>query len=91
MQLTVCLVAFWLSLFFAMATDSCSTKCNTGYGNWAYPVTWGGIALSLLPASVGVTLAAVRRSIMWVWPALGLVIVVGSFIAGAALTETISG
>jgi hypothetical protein len=87
--LTACLVAFWLSLLFAMATDSCN-PCNMGYGNWAYPVAWGGIAVSVLLASVGVTLAAVRQSIMWVWPALGLVIVVGSFIAGAALAATIS-
>jgi hypothetical protein len=88
LQLPACLVAFWLSAFFAMA--DCRTECNTVYADLIYPVTWGGIAVSLLLASVGVILAAVRRSIMWVWPALGLVIVVGSFIAGAALTEAAS-
>lgn len=82
--------ATWVSLFFAFATDSCSGDCPPvpyGIDNWIYPVTWGGIAVALTMGTFGPLISIWRRWYMFVWPAIALVIVIVSVVAGFAMTE----
>lgn len=48
-------------------------------------VMWGGIAITLVITAAGVGMAGARRRRMWVWPALGLVLLVSSFLLGFAV------
>ena len=78
-------VAVLLSAFFVMASDSCgatAVTCNTDWIVYAYIVVWGGVALALVGATVGTILGGLRHRATWMWPLIGIVVVVASFIAG---------
>ncbi len=78
----------WGSFFFALAADSCQSPCDGSPITWAYLVTWGGTAIAAVIAVVGVTIAAARGRLMWLWPtlALGLIVVAGG--AGVLLVNS---
>jgi hypothetical protein len=81
-------VAF--SFFFIMATDSCgSHSCNYDALGTAYIVTWGGVGLAILIGAVGIIVAAVKNYLMWVWPAISLVIIAVSTGIGVALANSV--
>lgn len=81
--------SLFFSPFFVMATDSCGhDDCRDSLVAWAYVVTWGGLALAAVTAVAGMVVAARRRSVMWVWPALALVLVVVTFAIGAQLASS---
>jgi hypothetical protein len=84
-------LVFYFSLFLAMATDSCFERCREEYIGYAWAVTWGGIAVALKLTLVGVTVGAVRRRLMVVWPLLGIAIVVVSVVVGANLADAAAG
>lgn len=82
-------VSLFFSPFFVMATDSCGhNNCRDSLVTWAYVVTWGGVALGVVVAVAGMITAARRRTAMWVWPALALLLVVVTFVIGAQLASS---
>ena len=79
------------SPFFVMATDACGPNdCDLSRITLAYAVTWGGVALATVLAIVGMVSAVRRNTIMWFWPAAALVLVVVSFVIGAALAMSVT-
>jgi hypothetical protein len=81
--------SLWLSLLFAMATDSCEAQCNFGVLGAAYLVTWGGVSIAAIVAIVGTFVAVVRGKILWIWPTLGLALIVVSFVVGVTLADSV--
>ena len=80
-----------LSPFFVMTTDGCGpNNCHMAALTWAYVVTWGGVALAVLVAVVGMVRAARRGTAMWIWPAAALVVVVVTFGLGFLLAVSVS-
>ena len=78
-----------ISPFFVMSTDACGHEnCRDSLVTWAYVVTWGGLALAAVVGIGGMIAAARRKTRMWVWPALALLLVVGSFAVGATLASS---
>jgi hypothetical protein len=83
-----CAASFVYSGFAVMATDGCGgtpERCDFTLINTAYVVAWGGIALALLVALVGIIISAVKRKPMFIWPAIGLVILVAAMVVGGVL------
>jgi len=77
--------AVLLSFFFVMASDSCGATgvtCNTDWIVYAYIVVWGGVALALVGATVGTIVGGLRHRATWMWPLIGIGVVVVSFVAG---------
>jgi hypothetical protein len=87
--------AVLLSAFFVMASDSCGATgvtCNTDWIVYAYIVVWGGVALALVGATVGTIIGGLRHRATWMWPLIGIGVVVVSFIGGfIVLGQTGSG
>lgn len=82
--------ALWSSLFFVMATDSCGINdCRESRLAMAYVATWGGLALAVVTAVAGCIRAARRRTVMWIWPAIAVLIVGAALAAGALLATSI--
>ncbi len=79
---------FW-SLFFAMAADACDVQCNEALIGWAYLITWGGIAVAAIVAVVGVIVAFRRGRRMWVWPTLGLAIIIAAVFIGTLTADSV--
>ncbi|HEY1842002.1 MAG TPA: hypothetical protein VGG53_17600 [Mycobacterium sp.] len=77
------------SLFFVMATDSCGEHCDYRALNAAYLVTWGGVGVAVLIGASGVIVAAVRGWLMWVWPALAMVLIIAAFAIGVHLADSV--
>jgi hypothetical protein len=76
------------SLFFGMATDAWR-QLQHGAARLGYPVTWGGVAIATIVAIGGVVVAAGRGRIMWVWPAIALVLIAVTFVIGAELANSV--
>lgn len=80
----------WLSLFFGFAADTCPTDgcppVPLSIDEWVYPVTWGGIGVALALAVIGPFVSLWRRWYMLIWPAIGIGIVIASWVAGFAMT-----
>jgi len=84
------LAAVSFSFLFVMATDSCgSHPCNYNALNAAYMVTWGGIGVGILVGAIGTIAAAVRNRLMWIWPALSLLITAISIGIGVHLADSV--
>jgi uncharacterized BrkB/YihY/UPF0761 family membrane protein len=81
--------SLFFSPFFVMATDSCGhDDCRDSLVTWAYAVTWGGVGVAAVVAVAGMIVAARRRTAMWVWPALALMLVLVTFVVGAQLASS---
>lgn len=82
--------ALWFSLFFGFAADGCPTDgCPAvplNIDELVYPVTWGGIAVGLAVAALGPIVSLWRHRRMWIWPVVGIGIVIAAFAAGVAMT-----
>jgi hypothetical protein len=88
------LVGFYFSLFAGMATDVCGgtpDRCDDGLIAGAYAVAWGGIGLAVVVAVVGISIAAIRRKPMFIWPIVGLVLFVIGMVAGGLMLNTGTG
>ena len=77
------------SFFFVMAADSCNEHCDAGALNGAYAVTWGGVGVAVLIGVSGVIVAAVRGWLMWIWPALALLLILVAMGIGVHLADTV--
>jgi hypothetical protein len=80
-----------LSLFFAMAADACTSIPCGGDGviGLAYLVTWGGAAVAMWLTFGGITKASRRQQPTWPWPVAGLALIVGTFVAGLLLANSL--
>jgi uncharacterized BrkB/YihY/UPF0761 family membrane protein len=79
-----------VSPLFTMAADPCGAdNCNTHALDWAYVITWGGIALAAILGLGGTVFAAVRHRRMWVWPTAALALVIVAFVIGTALAGSV--
>jgi hypothetical protein len=84
------LAAVSFSFFFVMATDSCgSHSCNYDALGRAYVVTWGGVGVAILVGAIGIIVAAVRHRLMWIWPAVSLVLITVSTGIGVSLANSV--
>jgi hypothetical protein len=71
-----------------MGTDSCSVTdagCNTDALFYAVVATWGGVALAVVGATVGTIVSGLRHRSTWLWPLIGLAVVLVSFVGGLVL------
>ena len=76
------LSAAYTSIFgFAMATDSCFERCREEYVGDAFVASWGSVVVALLVTPIAVVVSAIKRKPMFVWPLLGIGIVVAGFAA----------
>ncbi|MCW1822952.1 MULTISPECIES: hypothetical protein [Mycolicibacterium] len=80
--------AAWLSLFFAMSTDTCHATCGpTPYDDQVYPTTFGWIGGGLVAGLAGtIVMIFFTRRWLWVWPLLSIVCTVVGFYLGYDLT-----
>ncbi|MEX3656015.1 hypothetical protein [Mycolicibacterium fortuitum] len=80
--------AAWLSLFFAISTDTCHATCGpTPYDDQIYPTTYGWIGGGLVVGLVGtIVMIFFTRRWLWVWPLLSIVCTVVGFFLGFDLT-----
>ncbi|OBG38684.1 hypothetical protein A5671_17715 [Mycolicibacter heraklionensis] len=85
--LLTCGLGLIYSMFAGMATDVCSSshRCDYNLINGAYLVAWGGIGAAVLTTLAGMGVAARRGSRMVVWPAVGWLIFVVTYVAGGFL------
>ncbi len=85
------LVSLFVSPFFGMTTNACDPNdCDGSTAAWAYGVTWGGVVVAAAVAVAGMIYAARRKTPMWFWPALALVLVVGTFVLGSQLASSVA-
>jgi hypothetical protein len=88
------IVGFSFSLFAGMATDVCGgtpDRCNDGLIGGAYVTAWGGVGLAVIVAIVGITVAAVKRKPMFIWPIVGLVVFVAAMVVGGFMLNAGTG
>jgi hypothetical protein len=85
--------SLFLSLIFAMAGDSCTSSPCGGDGvlGAAYLITWGGAGTAMWLTFSGITKASRAGRATWPWPAAGLALVIGTFIAGLLLANSLIG
>ena len=87
----VALGSFAFSWFFVMATDSCGPdNCHESRLWMAYALTWGGIAVAVVGAIVGMVSAARRGTAMWIWPTLAVLLIGATWAGGAALATSVA-
>lgn len=77
------------SPFLVMATDSAGDKPRTGFLGLAFAVTFGGVAVGVLGAGIGVFRAARHDTTMWIWPAMGLAVIGLCFVLGGWLATKV--
>lgn len=82
--------AFYASAFFVMATDSCFSACDTTMLTIAYAVTWACLGAGVLGAPLGAAFFGRRWFPMFVWPLLGVVVVVLGVLMGSTLAAGVS-
>lgn len=87
LTLPVALASFAFSGYFELATDTCGRDCGRPWVALAYLVAWGGLVVALAVAVVGIVVAARRMTLMWIWPALAILLMLGSFFAGVMLSS----
>lgn len=58
-------------------------RCDDGLINTSYVITLGGIAAALLIAVICIAIAAAKRTPMYIWPSVGLAILVAAMVIGA--------
>ncbi len=79
-----------ISPFFVMTTDACGAdNCNFAWLKGAFAVTWGGVAVAAVVAVAGTLRAARRGTAMWIWPAMALLLVTVTFVAGFLLATRV--
>lgn len=90
LQGLVLVSSVYMSLFFAMATDSCyADRCDTNNLRWAYVVAdGGGVAVVVLSAIAASILMVRRRVAFWI-PVVGLILQIFTFALGAGLAGSV--
>ncbi|WP_143695977.1 hypothetical protein [Williamsia sp. 1138] len=83
------MVSAYISLFFAMATDSCYGECDTAPLTAAFVVTDGGGLLTLALAIIVSIVLLVRRCLAFWVPLVGIAIQIALVVAGAHLASSI--
>jgi hypothetical protein len=81
--------SLYLSLFFAMAGDACmSNQCGNGLVILAaYLIAWGGVAAAGWLTFFRSARSAQRGEPTWPYPAAAIVVIIGTFIAGAMVAS----
>ena len=77
-----------LAALLLLAVTADPNDCDGSTVAWAYGVTWGGVVVAAVVAVGGMVYAARRKTLMWIWPALALVLVVATFILGSQLASS---
>lgn len=86
------LLAGYVTLFaFAMSTDGCFDRCREEYVGRAFGAAWGGIGLAFLVTLAGVVWAGIKRKPMFLWPLVGIGIVVAGFTVAFDFIDTAMG
>lgn len=84
-------MAAWISLYYGYARDSCLTAdCPPAplrTDTWFYPVTWAGTLSALVVAAIGPVVSLRWHRPMWIWPVIGIGVVIASYAVGFAVTE----
>ena len=83
--LTAAGAALFTSPFLLMATDSAGEDADLKPLGRAYLVTWGAVAAGVIGAALGVYRAVRGGHLMWIWPALGILVIGAGFAAGGLL------
>ena len=85
------LVSLFVAPFFAMTPTVCGPgECRGSTVVWASVVSWAGVCLAAVLAVAGMVSAARRKTVMWVWPALALALVVVTFVIGAQVASSVA-
>jgi uncharacterized membrane protein YidH (DUF202 family) len=87
-------LGFVWSLFAGMITDRCSgavPECSDTLIAVAYLVAWGGIALAGVVTYKGVRNSVARHRVAFIWPCVGLMIVVAGLVCGGMLLNSAVG
>ena len=85
------LVSLFVAPFFAMTPTVCGPgECRGSTVVWASVVSWAGVGLAAVLAVAGMVSAARRKTVMWVWPALALALVVITFVIGAQVASSVA-
>lgn len=82
------LVAFFLSFFLAFAGDPCGSGITCDYdrmGTGMLVAMIGPLAVGLLALVAAIVVLALKRIAFWI-PLVGIVLIIGVFVGGAALT-----
>ena len=77
--------ALFASPFLVMSTDSAEENADLKPLGMAYVVTWGGVAIGVFGAALGMFVAARHGRLMWIWPALGILVIGAGFALGGFL------
>ncbi|BBZ66730.1 hypothetical protein MINS_21590 [Mycolicibacterium insubricum] len=91
LQIVGSALTWWVTLFWAMATDGCFEHCREEFVYHAWKVTWGGLALGLVITVVGLWVAAKRQTTLSVWPVAGIAVGIIAVVIGAHLINIAAG
>lgn len=90
LQGLVLVSSVYMSLFFAMATDSCyADRCDTNNLRWAYVVADGGGVAVVVFSAIAASILMVRRRVAFWIPVVGLILQIFTFVLGAGLAGSV--
>lgn len=84
----VIVVAFYWSLFWAMATDACP-HCRAYMLYWAWAVGWGGMLGAIALTAFGIRSSRRNGTSTVSWPLTGIVVVIGTSLVGTLLANEV--
>ncbi|WP_051721962.1 MULTISPECIES: hypothetical protein [Actinomycetes] len=90
LQGLVLVCSAYMSLFFAMATDSCyADRCDTDNLLWAYVVADGGGVAVVVVSTIAASIVMFRRRMAFWIPLVGLILQIFAFALGAGLAGSV--
>jgi hypothetical protein len=60
------------------------------YSDTPILVVWGGAAAAVIVAVAGITAAAIRGFVMWIWPTLAFGLIVAALVTGWQLAKSVT-
>ncbi|MDT5092793.1 MAG: hypothetical protein QOH60_2156 [Mycobacterium sp.] len=76
---------FVFSALFAFGMGECAH-----YSDTPILVVWGGAAAAVIVAVSGITAAAIRGFVMWIWPTLAFGLIVAALVTGWQLAKSVT-
>ncbi len=77
------------SPFLMMATDAADRKPRMSALGLAFALTWGGVAVGMIGAAIGIVRAARQDTAMWIWPTMAIALIGVCFALGAWLATKV--
>ncbi|OBF22837.1 hypothetical protein A5725_11550 [Mycobacterium kubicae] len=74
--------------FLPICSDNCDDPKFSKFFDHTFTgaaVVVGGEVIAVGVAGIGMAVAGVRRSVLWIWPAIGAAIVVAAFVAALSI------